>query len=168
MSNRFTRRAGVTLIELIVALVIMGVALAGMVAVYTATTRSSVDPVIVQQMQAIADNMMEEILMKPFAPPDPLNNAPGSAAGGARVNFDEVGDYDRYGENLQGVRDVEGNAVPGLERYSVLVRVEKAPLAGIAPDDARRVTVTVSVANPANDAGLPPPIVLTGWRTNPS
>ena len=51
MSNRYTRRAGVTLIELIVALVIMGVALAGMVAVYTATTRASVDPVIVQQMQ---------------------------------------------------------------------------------------------------------------------
>ena len=66
MLNKLRRSAGVTLVELIVALVIMGVALAGMVAVYTATTRASVDPVIVQQMQAIADNMMEEILMKPL------------------------------------------------------------------------------------------------------
>jgi MSHA pilin protein MshD len=64
MWSRYTRSAGVTLVELIVALVIMGVALAGMVAVYASTTRASVDPVIVQQMQAIADNMMEEILLK--------------------------------------------------------------------------------------------------------
>ena len=168
MSNRFTRRAGVTLIELIVALVIMGVALAGMVAVYTATTRSSVDPVIVQQMQAIADNMMEEILMKPFAPLDPLNNAPGSAAGGARANFDDVGDYDRYGDNLQGIRDVEGNAIAGLERYSVYVKVDNAAMAGIPQADAKRVTVTVSIPNPNHDPSIPDPIVLTGWRTNPS
>ena len=42
MWSRYTRSAGVTLVELIVALVIMGVALAGMVAVYASTTRASV------------------------------------------------------------------------------------------------------------------------------
>ena len=72
MSNDRRRRprarvAGVTLIELIVTLVIVGAALAGMVAVFASTTRASVDPVVVQQMQAIADNMMEEILLKPSA-----------------------------------------------------------------------------------------------------
>lgn len=172
MSNRFTRRAGVTLIELIVALVIMGVALAGMVAVYTATTRSSVDPVIVQQMQAIADNMMEEILMKPFAP----GPAP-AYPGGARVNYDDVRDYDGYGGDAngnpiqQGILDVEGNVIPGLERYTVVVSAKPAALAGITnPDTAHtnalRVTVTVAVTG--TDASLPQPIVLTGWRTNPS
>jgi len=156
MSNRFRRNAGVTLVELIVALVIMGVALAGMVAVYAATTRSSVDPVLVQQMQAIADNMMEEILMKPFA------QGPGS---GARINFDDVRDYDGY--TTTGIADVEGNAIPGLERYAVAVKVEKATLPGVATsDDALRITVTVSV--PGNDPSYPPPITLTGWRTNPS
>ena len=157
MLNKVRRSAGVTLVELIVALVIMGVALAGMVAVYTATTRSSVDPVIVQQMQAIADNMMEEILMKPFKSADP---AP--PAGGARINFDCVMDYNDYGKGTTGIQDVEGNAIPGLERYNVVVKVEQAALAGIATaTDSLRVTVTVSM--PGYDA-----VVLTGWRTNPS
>lgn len=157
MSNRFRRNAGVTLVELIVALVIMGVALAGMVAVYTATTRASADPVVVQQMQAIADNMLEEILMKPFA------KGPGT---GARINFDDVRDYAGY--TTTGVTDVEGNAIPGLERYSVVVTVDdKAVLANVPSGDALLVTVTVSDTRVApNTPGAT--IVLTGWRTNPS
>jgi MSHA pilin protein MshD len=127
-----------------------------MVAVYATTTRSSVDPVLVQQMQAIADNMMEEILMKPFA------QGPGA---GARVNFDDVRDYNGY--NTTGIRDVEGNMIPGLERYAVTVEAIPAALTGVATTgDALRVTVTVSV--PGNDPSYPKPIVLTGWRTNPS
>jgi MSHA pilin protein MshD len=162
MLNKTRRSAGVTLVELIVALVIVGVALAGMVAVYTATTRSSVDPVIVQQMEAVADNMMEEILMKPYAPPQ---GSTVTAASG-RVNYDNVTDYDGYGKDVQGIRDVEGNPIPGLERYSVLVSVTPAALAGIPSQDALRVVVTVTVTG--TDTSLPKPIVLTGWRTNPS
>ena len=162
MLNRHTRSAGVTLVELIVALVIIGVALAGMVAVYTATTRSSTDPVIVQQMEAIADNMMEEILMKPFAAP------PGSTvtAASGRINYDNVSDYDGYGQGLQGIRDVEGNPIPGLERYNVAVSVKPAALTNVPSGDALRIVVTVTVSG--TDPSLPKPIVLTGWRTNPS
>jgi MSHA pilin protein MshD len=157
MSNRFTRNAGVTLVELIVALVIMGVALAGMVAVYTTTTRASADPVVVQQMQAIADNMMEEILMKPFG------TGPGT---GARINFDDVRDYNQY--QSTGIVDVEGNAIPGLERYNVVVAVDdKLPLANVPAGGALRVTVTVTDTRAAtNDPNAK--ITLTGWRTNPS
>ncbi|MBW8899668.1 MAG: type II secretion system protein [Massilia sp.] len=151
-----------TLIELVVALVIMGVALAGVVAVYASTTRASVDPVIVQQMQAIADNMMEEILLKPYAP------GPAPGAGGARVNFDDVRDYNGYGLAIQGIRDVEGNAIPGLERYTVLVAVTRTALTNIPDTDALQIVVTVSVNGSATDTSLPNPIVLTGWRTNPS
>lgn len=164
MWSRYTRSAGVTLVELVVALVIMGVALAGVVAVYTSTTRASVDPVIVQQMQAIADNMMEEVLLKPYAP----GPAPGAAANGARVNFDDVRDYDTYGRNIQGIRDVEGNAIPGLGRYTVLVTVTSTALTNVPDTDALKIVVTVSVDGSATDDSLPQPIVLTGWRTNPS
>ena len=164
MWSRYTRSAGVTLVELIVALVIMGVALAGVVAVYASTTRASVDPVIVQQMQAIADNMMEEVLLKPYAP----GPAPGAGVGGARVNFDDVRDYDGYGQAIQGIRDVEGNAIPGLERYTVLVTVTPTALTNIANTDALQIVVMVSVNGSAANTSLPRPIVLTGWRTNPS
>ncbi len=159
MSNRFTRSAGVTLVELIVALVIMGVALAGMVAVYTATTRSSVDPVIVQQMQSIADNMMEEILMKPFA------KGPGT---GARINYDDVRDYQAYDSGTQGIPDVEGNVIAGLERYRVVVSVTGSTgLPGVPSADVLLVTVTVSdMKQDPNAPGTS--VTLTGWRTNPS
>jgi MSHA pilin protein MshD len=164
MWSRYTRSAGVTLVELVVALVIMGVALAAVVAVYASTTRASVDPVIVQQMQAIADNMMEEVLLKPYAP----GPAPGAGAGGARVNFDDVRDYDGYGQAIQGIRDVEGNGIPGLERYTVLVTVTPTALTNIPNTDALQIVVRVSVNGSATNTSLPAPIVLTGWRTNPS
>jgi MSHA pilin protein MshD len=164
MWSRYTRSAGVTLVELVVALVIMGVALAAVVAVYASTTRASVDPVIVQQMQAIADNMMEEVLLKPYAP----GPAPGAGAGGARVNFDDVRDYNGYGQAIQGIRDVEGNAIPGLERYTVLVTVTPVALTNIPNTDALQIVVRVSVDGSATNTSLPAPIVLTGWRTNPS
>jgi len=164
MWSRYTRSAGVTLVELVVALVIMGVALAAVVAVYASTTRASVDPVIVQQMQAIADNMMEEVLLKPYAP----GPAPGAGAGGARVNCDDVRDYDGYGQAIQGIRDVEGNAMPGLERYTVLVTVTPTALTNIPNTDALQIVVRVSVNGSATNTSLPAPIVLTGWRTNPS
>jgi MSHA pilin protein MshD len=162
MLNRHRRSAGVTLVELIVALVIIGAALAGMVAVYTATTRSSTDPVIVQQMEAIADNLMEEILMKPFAAP------PGSTvtAASGRINYDNVGDYDGYGDGLLGIRDVEGNVIPGLERYNVAVSVKPTTLTNVPDGDALRIVITVTVSG--SDPSLPKPLVLTGWRTNPS
>jgi MSHA pilin protein MshD len=164
MWSRYTRSAGVTLVELVVALVIMGVALAAVVAVYASTTRASVDPVIVQQVQAIADNMMEEVLLKPYAP----GPAPGAGAGGARVNFDDVRDYDGYGQAIQGIRDVEGNGIPGLERYTVLVTVTPTALTNIPNTDALQIVVRVSVNGSATNTSLPAPIVLTGWRTNPS
>lgn len=163
MLNKHRRSAGVTLVELIIAMVIMGVALAGMVAVYTAATRSSTDPVIVQQMEAIADNMMEEILIKPFAV------GPGT---GARVNFDDVRDYDKYGVNgttvIAGIRDVEGNQIPGLENYGVSVTTSTTvTLTGIPAGDAIKVVVTVTNLRAAqNDPNRT--LTLVGWRTNPS
>lgn len=159
MLNRARRNAGVTLVELIVALVIVGVALAGMVAVYTATTRASADPVVTQQMAAIADNLMEEILMKPFA------KGPGT---GARINFDDVLDYKGYDTGTQGVTDVEGNVIAGLERYEVAVAVDdQATMPNVPAGQAMLVTVTVTdLRAEPNAPGRN--LVLTGWRTNPS
>lgn len=159
------RQAGVTLIELIVALVIVGAALAGMVAVFATTARASADPVVTQQMQAIADNMMEEILLKPYAP----GPAAGAAANGARLNFDDVEDYNGYGTGLHGIRDVEGNAIAGLDRYDVLVTVvHPSGLPNLPAADTLQISVTVTdTAAPApNDPAAR--VTLAGWRTNPS
>ncbi|MDN4051538.1 prepilin-type N-terminal cleavage/methylation domain-containing protein [Massilia sp. YIM B02763] len=153
-----TRNGGVTLVELIVAIVIVAVALAGAVAAFTRTDRASVDPVIVRQMATIADGLMEEILLKPFS-----NDA--AAAPAQRIDFAKVADYNNYGKDKKGIVDVEGVAVPGLEHYGVLVEV-RHPLAGelltnVPGDDTWKIVITVRYD------GVTDPFKLTGWRTKP-
>lgn len=152
MFNR-RRMAGVTLVELIVAIVIVGIALAGLVAAYTRASIASADPVVTQQMLAIAESMMEEVMLKPFASGDG-----GSAPGATRAQYDDINDYANY--TLQGVTDADGNAIAGLGRYQVSVTV--APLAtdlpGVATGNARRINVMVSHGSDS--------LTLSGWRTS--
>lgn len=149
-NKRNMRAAGVTLVELVVAIVIVAVALAGMVAVFMRADRASVDPVVTQQMAMIAEGMMEEILLKPYSDANPRP--------AKRTDFAKVADYDGYASS--GVYDIEGNAVPGLDTYDVRVVVADAGLGQVASGDSLRVTVTVHHAGAADFA-------LSGWRTKP-
>lgn len=151
MSNK-RRMAGVTLVELIVAIVIVGVALAGLVAAYNRASVASADPVITQQMLAIAESMMEEVMLKPYDGGD-------GAVGTTRAQYDEIGDYANY--SAQAVTDADGQPIAGLGRYSVSVAVGPVAdaLPGVDANDARRIDVTV-----AHGAER---LTLSGWRTRP-
>ena len=73
--------AGVTLIELIVFIVIVGVALAGVLSILNVSVRSSADPMVRKQMLAIAEALMEEVSAQPFTYCDPSDaNAPFATA----------------------------------------------------------------------------------------
>jgi len=150
MSNK-RRMAGVTLVELVVAMVIVGVALAGLVSVYNRASIVSTDPLITQQMLAIGETMMEEVMLKPY-----VGNNVREAL---RAQYDELDDYASYAK--QTVTDVDGNAIAGLERYRVAVTVGPAgqPLPGIATADVKRIVVTVWNGDQY--------LVLTEWRTKP-
>lgn len=150
--ERRRRMAGVTLIELIVAMVIVGVALAGLVAAYSRASLASVDPLVTQQMVAIAETMMEEVTQKPFAPE--ANN------GAGRAFFNDVRDYQAY--PASSITSVNGDAIPALARYRVAVAVDQPVLTGMNAGDALRIRVTVSV-----QGGGVEPLVLTGWRIKP-
>jgi len=64
----FIRRGrGVTLVELIVFMVLVGVAMAGVFAAFNTMTAASADPQVRKQMVAIAESLMEEIELRPFA-----------------------------------------------------------------------------------------------------
>ncbi|MFP5393221.1 MAG: prepilin-type N-terminal cleavage/methylation domain-containing protein [Gammaproteobacteria bacterium] len=149
-------QAGVTLVELIVALVIVASATAGLLAAFN-STRINTDPVIEKQMAAVAEGLMEEVLLKPFA----SANAPGSTRG----NYQDVDDFRLYTGNLTAsaaaipITDASGNAIAALAGYRVGVRVEDAALTGIAATDARRITVQVWHGADS--------FALTGWRTRP-
>jgi MSHA pilin protein MshD len=149
-----SRQSGMTLIELIVAIVIVGIGLAGVLVTFTTTVRHSADPMVRKQMSAIAEEMMEEILLKPFAVTAP--NPP--FAGCARLTFNDVRDYNGY--SSVNICDVDGTTV--LSGYNVSVSVSPPaasplPLAGVAATD--QLTVNVSVTRGSESYSL------TGWRT---
>lgn len=151
------RMAGVTLVELIIAMVIVGAALAGLVAAYNRANIGSADPLVTQQMLAAAETMMEEIMQKPFTGADPARPA-------SRLLYDEIGDYNGYAQT--GIVNVNGDPVPGLGNYTVKVIIDRPgdagvpAITGVNTGDARRIRVEVSA--PGAEA-----IVLTGWRTRP-
>lgn len=134
---------GFTLMEMVVAIVIISVGLAGLLLAFSTAVRSSADPLVQKQMIAIAEEMLEEVLLKPHAvagvaPANALVNC--GAAGASRVAFDDVRDYHQY--RTQGVCDIDGVAVTGLEAYRVTVSVSAATWEGV--DDTLQVRVDVT------------------------
>jgi len=139
-----------TLIELIVAIVVLGVGLAGVLIAFSTVARGSADPVIAQQLLAIAEEMLEEIELKPYAPA--ANAAP---AGCARNTFNDVADYDGYATAGR-ICTIDGVPIASLAGYSISVQVQAAALDGVGA--ARRILVTVTRGADA--------VTLTGWRTD--
>ena len=152
MSNRPTHKhqRGFTLIEMVLAIVVLGVGLAGVLIAFSTVARGSADPVVAQQMLAIAEEMMEEIQLKPYAVA--ANAAPAACA---RNTWNDVLDYNGYATSGQ-VCTIDGAPIPSLPGYSVQVTVVAATLAGVGA--ARRINVTVTRGTNS--------FTLTGWRTD--
>lgn len=147
---------GVTLVEMIVAMVIIGVGLAGVIGVLSRTAVTSADPMVTKQMTAIADGMMEEIQLRPFV--DGNIRAPN---GCNRSDFNEVDDYMDYG-GANGIQVCSMDGTPGPAGYTVSVQITNGSggvvTGGIPVTDTRRITITVRRGNNSYQ--------LVGWRTN--
>jgi MSHA pilin protein MshD len=74
------RQRGVTLIEMILFMVIVGVALAGIVGVMALTTRQSADPVRRKQALILAEGLLEEVERANFSYCDPTDPRAATAA----------------------------------------------------------------------------------------
>jgi MSHA pilin protein MshD len=143
-----SRQAGATLIELVVSIVIVGIAAGGVLLAFHQTVRHSADPMVLHQAVAIGETYMEEILLKPVNDPD----ADGEAT---RPQFDDVDDYNGLVNN--GARDQDDQAILGLEAYTINVTVGTQALPGIA--NALRVDVQVTGPNEVD-------VTLSGYRTD--
>lgn len=154
------RSAGISLVELVVAIVVVSIALGGTLLVMNQTTRHSADPMIQIQAVAIAEAYLEEILLLSFIDPDldPLMGPTCPPPEASRPLFDNVCDYSNLDD--AGARDQEDAAVPGLEAYRVRVAVDTAAnLNGLSGTD-EVVRVDVRVSHPANVD-----VTLSGYRT---
>lgn len=151
------RQAGFTLIEMIVAIMIISIGVAGVIAAFVANVRGSADALVSKQLLAIAEEMLEEVELKPYADSGahPANGITScGVAAAARNTFDEVLDYNNY--QTTGICNINGNAIPGLENFNVAVQIQPMMLGGVA--NTWRISVT---ATQGADA-----ITLDGFRTN--
>ena len=149
MSSR--RRHGFTLLEMLVAIVVIGVGLAGLVAAFSQSVRSSSDPVVRKQMLAIAEEMLEEIELKPYAVT--ANAAPARTCG--RDTYNDVLDYNGYSTlTTKQICDIDGYAISALSGYAVDVKVASTTVGTVTA--ARLITVMVTRGQDS--------VVLYGWR----
>jgi MSHA pilin protein MshD len=149
-SERRQRPRGFTLVEMIVAIVILGVGVAGVMLAFSTASRGSADPLVHQQMIAIAEEMLEEAMLKPYAPA--ANSVPAACA---RDTYNDVSDYNGYATTNK-VCAIDGTPIPALASYSVSVSVSAGTLSGVSA--AKRITVTVTHGSAS--------VTLTGWRTD--
>ena len=179
------RQTGATLIELVIFMVIVGIAMAGIVSSINFNAQHSSDPVVKKQALAIAEALMEEIELMPFTWCDPddanvrtatssagcatlsENNTapePGETRGGA-TPFDNVNDYNGYcmataGCAISNIRDINGTLIPNLNGYTALVAVGTGSLNGITAPSGAALHIKVTVTGPLNTT-----VVLEGFRT---
>ena len=182
--GRADLQRGISLIELIMFIVIVSVALAGIMVVMNVTTKSSADPLIHKQALAIAESLLEEVELMPFTICDPNDVNAASAVTAADCTagyvealgpetisgvsetrhsatdpFDNVNDYNGFNSVADGgVKDIAGNAVGGLGSYTATVSVAQQAVGGIAAPESLLISVSVAGADGQ-------PVVVEGVRT---
>ena len=131
------RQAGTTLIELVIAIVIVSIAVSAVLMALSMTVGYSADPMIRHQAIAIAEAYLEEIALKAFDDPDGVD---GEAN---RTLYDDVNDYNGLVD--VGARDQFNAALAGLDDYTVTVAVTaSSALPSIASTDLFLISVTIT------------------------
>ncbi len=149
------RSAGFSLIEVVVFIVVLGIAFVGMLVLYNRVTSASVDPMVRKQALAIASSLLEEIELHAFTYCDPDDpnvyaanntgdcdptkienpgpetfNPPGNETRySTTARFDNVNDYNGFqmgfGKADPDIKTAAGTAISELASYSVSVTVEQ-------------------------------------------
>lgn len=153
--------AGLSLVEVIVFIVVVGVAVAGVLTALNVSTRASVDPVIQKQALAVAEAVLEEVQLMPFTycdPDDPqaataLNAGVGATGCSAAASVENPGaeatppygpesrlsattPYDNVNDYSgfsmgPGIVDMTGTAITGLDGYTATVSVSGQAFAAL-------------------------------------
>lgn len=140
---------GFTLVEMLLAIVIIGIGVAGVMMAFSSTVKNSSDPVVSKQLLAIAEEMIEEVELKPFK-----SCMAKTGAGCARAGFNQISDYDNYTTTNQ-ICDIDGDPIAALAGYSMLVKTDAVAIGGVS--SALKISVTASRGADS--------ITLVSWRT---
>ena len=169
------RQGGFTLIEVVVAIVVVGVAVAGLASLFVSSAGHSHEPYLRERALAVANAFMDEILNKRWDENTPLGGgcvntgsaacASGPAPAGigteetTRAAYDDIDDYNAI-VNQTPPQDADANAMPGYDGYSVSVNVtQPGAWNGVAGVDVKRIVVSVT-------ASAGETVSLTAYRLN--
>lgn len=109
--------AGFTLVELIIAIVIIGIGAAAIMGVFATTIGASADPMVSVQARSVATAYMDEILLRRYG------DGPDDCAGGGRGSWETIWCYNNIPSGGEPPADQFGNPISGLSDYSVSVVV---------------------------------------------
>jgi len=147
---------GIGLLEVIITIIILSIGVVAIFPLMIQIATHSIDPILQQQANAIAQSYLEEILSQHFS--DPNQTETGSAEPGEiRATFDDVQDYNSLPDTV--VRDYSGATLSALNDYAVTVNINNDVL-GTNAAPALRVDVRVTHRHHPNMS-----ILLSGYRS---
>jgi MSHA pilin protein MshD len=155
------RQRGVTLVEIVMFVLIVGIAVSSVLGTLSLTVGRSADALVLRQSLAIAESLLQEIAAQPFTAlsPDGSPEAIGPEAGESRASsttpFNHVNDY--HGYTMSGIVALDGSAIAGLENYSASVSVSAQALGNIPAGEG--LLIRVNVTGPGTT-----PVSVTGFR----
>ena len=164
MSSRTDNR-GATLIEAVTAILVLGIAIPPLVALFTEIAAHSVDDTYQGVAATYVDALMEEIVSKAFEDPDEASGSFGTEEG-SRSAYDDIDDYD--GLSNSPPKRLDGTDLDdygGLTRSVTVDNVTAADPDPITPEvdgstEFKRIKVTVTWTG-----GKGGELTLTGLRT---
>lgn len=152
------RQRGVTLVEMIVFIVIVSIAVAGILGVMSLTTRQSADPLRRKQALMVAESLMEEVQMASFTYCDPTSpdadTATSAAACAIAENWGQGGAEpagERPFDNVNDYVPAPGVAAASFDVGGQLSDASGAPFA--ATGYAARVSIRPATLGPCPAGG---------------
>jgi MSHA pilin protein MshD len=145
------------MVEMLMAMIIVSVGVVALLIPITSITRNSADPLVTKQMIAIAEGMLEEIELKPFA--TPTGGFVGAATCANRPQFDAIPDYNNFTTAGAGICDINGVPIAVLSSYNLSVATVLTAEGAIPAANAYLISVTVTGPNGTS-------VTLSGFRTS--
>jgi MSHA pilin protein MshD len=182
--RRAGRQSGLSLIELVMFIIIVGIAVTGVMTVFVQVSKSSADPMLRKQAIALAESLLEEVMLQPFTYCDPddanvatatqatagagptfcatdaqnLGPSPAAETRSGTPRFDNVGDYHGFSMGLGAVQDITGSPVADLATYQVAVTMAQSGATfGLPAGDVLKINVRARSSSGAD-------VTLTGYR----
>lgn len=158
---RLNFQQGATLVELVMTIVIISIAIAGVVGAFALIAGRSADPLNQTRAVALSQLYMDEVLAKSFAEGAPIGGGLVSAAkadctnlgpdGESRLTFNDVDDYHNLNDSPPENSEQEQLAGYNRFRASILVACAGTEV-GLANHEAKRIDITIT--DPSNNTYL--------------